>query len=108
MTQHITSYKEFKSIVESNSKVVVKFTGTWCAPCKRIAPTYQNLSEKYSRDIVFLEVDVDQAENTILTSVGVAGIPRFVTYHKQKKVNDLTGANEQGLTNLVQTLSRKT
>ena len=108
VVQHVTSVAEFKRILESNSKVVVKFGAPWCTPCVRIAPTYQNLSQKYSHDIVFLEVDVDQAENPILTFVQVSGIPRFVAYHKQKKVGDMTGANEQDLTNLVQKLSRKT
>ncbi len=105
MTQQIISHKEFKSILESNSKVVVKFGAVWCAPCTTIAPTYQKLSKTHSPDIVFLEIDVDQAENTLLTSVKVSGIPRFLAYYKQKKVGDMTGSNEQNLTNLVQKLS---
>lgn len=41
--------------------MVVDFTATWCSPCQRIAPEFEQLSQDLP-DVVFLKVDVDENE----------------------------------------------
>jgi thiol-disulfide isomerase/thioredoxin len=40
-------------------QVVVKFSATWCGPCRNAAPLYAELSLKHS-DLVFFSIDVDE------------------------------------------------
>ena len=39
---------------------ILKFTATWCGPCKTIAPTIKTLLEQYkSKNFEYIEIDVD-------------------------------------------------
>ncbi|AQK86725.1 Thioredoxin [Zea mays] len=44
---------------ELGQTVVVKFSATWCGPCRNAAPLYAELSLKHS-DLVFFSIDVDE------------------------------------------------
>jgi len=103
--QYITDLDDFKTILDWNSKVVIKFTATWCGPCKRIAPTYKQLA-KDNKDIIFLEVDVDDAGQSLLSHLQISGIPRFLGYSNTKLVGEMTGGDENRLKELVTKLQK--
>ncbi|KPP57790.1 hypothetical protein Z043_124449 [Scleropages formosus] len=47
--------------------VVVEFSASWCGPCNTIAPFFEELSEREeNQNIVFLKVDVDDAQGEYL------------------------------------------
>jgi len=86
-------------------KCVVKFTATWCGPCKNIAPLYKELSTKY-RNIKFLEIDIDNAD-IIADYENVKGVPCFYFYNHGIKQDNLTfsGANIKLLTLNIESLN---
>ncbi len=55
--QEVLELEMMTVILESaeNKLVVIDFTATWCGPCQRIAPMYQQLAEQTS-DVIFLKV----------------------------------------------------
>jgi|688.fasta_scaffold163728_2 thioredoxin 1 len=79
----------------NNNKCIVKFTATWCGPCKIIAPLYKELSIKY-KNIKFLEIDIDKADE-ISNYEYVQGVPFFLFYNHGIRQDNLTfsGANSK-------------
>ncbi|XP_078036096.1 thioredoxin-like [Augochlora pura] len=80
--------------------VVVDFTATWCGPCQRIAPVFEQLSVKYP-NALFLKVDVDKCTETAAVQ-GVSAMPTFIFYRNQTKLDLCQGADPVGLESKIQ------
>ncbi|XP_001943433.1 thioredoxin-like protein 1 [Acyrthosiphon pisum] len=93
VVKEIMSDTQFRDILNLNltKLIVVDFYAIWCGPCKRVAPKYIELSNKYDRAL-FLEVDVDKCEETA-TSEGVSAMPTFILYRNKLQVAKIRGAD---------------
>ena len=59
--------------------VLVDFWAAWCAPCRRLAPTVDQLAVEYSGRITVAKVDID--ENPMTPSkFMVRGIPTLLLF----------------------------
>ncbi|GIY49384.1 thioredoxin-2 [Caerostris darwini] len=101
MVHAVADENDFNTQLEAagNKLVVVDFHGTWCGPCKMIAPFFQELSEEYT-DVVFLKVDVDENEE-VADKYDVSSIPKFVFLKNKNRVAEMLGAYKEELKNLV-------
>jgi len=75
--------------------VVVDFMASWCGPCKRIAPFFDELSNKFSR-VVFLKVDVEVC-TSIAAQYSVTAMPTFIIFKTGVELARLQGAEPQAL-----------
>jgi len=83
------------SEIPKTGAVVIDFFATWCGPCKRIAPTYEKLSESLL-SIVFLKVDVDESPE-LVNEFDISAMPTFVFLKDGKEVKRVEGADMGGL-----------
>lgn len=69
---------DFQESVKSGV-VLVDFWAEWCAPCRRIAPTVDELAEHYNGRVTVAKMNVD--ENPVTPpSLMVRGIPTLLLF----------------------------
>ncbi|CAK8675681.1 unnamed protein product [Clavelina lepadiformis] len=88
----VKTQDEFDEKVNNNKLVVVDFFATWCGPCKMISPKLETLASKYKDEVLFLKVDVDEAEE-VAARCGIQSMPTFHFYKDGQKHSEFSGAN---------------
>jgi len=68
--------KDFDVTAQADGIVLVDFWASWCAPCRRFAPIFEEASEQHP-DIVFAKVDTD-AEPELAERFGITSIPTLM------------------------------
>jgi len=65
-----------KADVLNNKHAVVRFTATWCPPCKALAPIFDEVAAA-NPDVVTYVIDVDQNMD-LARDMGVRGLPTMI------------------------------
>ncbi|ETW86958.1 thioredoxin [Heterobasidion irregulare TC 32-1] len=94
---HVTTLSQLNGILsKSNDKLsVIDFHASWCSPCHAIAPTFEALSKKYT-NVNFLKCDVDAARD-VASQYSVSAMPTFVFLKGTTKVDQVRGADKNGI-----------
>lgn len=89
-----TTKDEFKKYATNSEKVVlVDFWAEWCPPCRAMAPALRQLASQYEAKLDVVKVNIEQSQdnNTLASEHGVQGIPNMVVYKGGKVVKNLVG-----------------
>jgi thioredoxin 1 len=90
---------EFGTIV-ANGNILVDVYTTWCGPCKRVKPIFQELSMEME-DVKFMSIDLDQAR-WIGNNYDVHSIPTFLFFHNGEIIYKHIGAmGKESFLNLI-------
>jgi thioredoxin 1 len=84
------------SEIPQKGAVVIDFFATWCGPCKRIAPLFENLADKFYPAIAFLKVDVDESPE-LIDRFDISAMPTFIFLKDGKLVKRVEGADVEAL-----------
>jgi len=83
--------QNFKGVVvEAKMPFLVDFWAPWCAPCRAIAPTVEELAGEYAGRVGFGKVNVDENPK-VATEYGVRSIPTLLLFKDGKPVKQIVG-----------------
>ena len=89
----------FDDLISSENLTCVKFTASWCKPCKNQEPEIVKLAERMSKlgsKMRFVCVDVD-LHDELFASLQIVGIPHIRLYRRSKLLKSFTGESIAGL-----------
>lgn len=85
MLEHLTleTFKEKIMDFENNKEdwkfqgelpAIIKFSASWCAPCKTLTPILEDLSNEYNEKLNIYEIDVED-EMELSSLFGIKSVP---------------------------------
>ncbi|MFH1727752.1 MAG: thioredoxin [Pseudomonadota bacterium] len=80
-----------EEVINSDKPVLVDFWAVWCAPCKAIAPTIDEIAEEMGGNVKFCKVNVDD-NNLTPSKYGIKGIPTLMLFKDGQVTDQLVGA----------------
>ena len=76
--ERIFDYKADKEWTYKGDKpCIIDFYTTWCGPCKRLAPSMEELSQTYCDKVVFYKADTER-ERELAYVFGINSIPQVL------------------------------
>ncbi|MDO5692083.1 MAG: thioredoxin TrxA [Pseudomonadota bacterium] len=95
LIKHVSDTSFEADVLQSDKPVLVDFWAEWCAPCKAIAPTLDELATTYDGKLRIAKLDV--AENrAIPAKFGIRNIPTLMIFKNGQlaatKVGSMTKA----------------
>jgi thioredoxin 1 len=94
MSAHIIEANDgnFDQVVsQSDRPVLVDFWAEWCGPCRRLAPTVENLAEEYATRARVVKLNVD-AGPVSAKRYGIQGIPTLILFVDGAEKERIVGA----------------
>jgi thioredoxin len=80
----------FDQTINGEKPVLVDFWAEWCGPCRRLAPTVDELAGDYDGKVVVGKMNVDENPNTAF-KFSIRGIPTLLLFKGGQVVEQVVG-----------------
>ena len=79
-----------QEVLGSDRPVLVDFWAEWCMPCRVLAPTIDELAEKYEGKVKVGKLDTDQGRETSV-KYEISAIPTVILFNEGQVVRKFVG-----------------
>ena len=91
------SVPEYEAMLTSGKVILVDFYAEWCAPCKKMKPFLDKISQDMADEVTVIRIDADQ-NSRLCKALGVSALPVLKIYREGKESWSHTGfIDEAGL-----------
>lgn len=102
----LSTNNDFETLLNNNSKVVVKFFADWCGSCKLFAPKFKRHSnDEANSDILFLEVNAEENEKARKMG-GVDNLPYLASFKNGVLLEGTATSKEEYLQKMIDDLRK--
>ncbi len=90
-------------VLKAELPVLVDFFAEWCGPCKRLAPTVDEVSRELAGKVKVVKVDIDGSQESA-GRFGITAVPTLVLFKEGKEWGRLLGlATKRKIMELIDT-----
>ena len=97
MSEHVKDVtdQEFESeVLQSDQPVLVDFWAAWCAPCRMLAPTVDQVAQDYEGKAKIFKLNVDDNAETS-ARYNIRGIPTLLLFKGGEVKDQIVGATSK-------------
>ena len=80
----------FDETINGGKPVLVDFWAEWCGPCRRLAPTVEELAGHYDGKVLVGKLNVDENPNTAF-KFSIRGIPTLLLFKGGQLAETIVG-----------------
>lgn len=86
----------FKKCIQTNRNkdIIIKCSASWCGPCRRIQPYFNEELNKYSinHNILYINIDFDK-HSDLCSYLRIKSIPTILYYRNGELTSSFMGSN---------------
>ncbi|MDH5510142.1 MAG: thioredoxin [Nitrospinota bacterium] len=83
-----------QSVLKADKLTIVDFWAEWCAPCRMIAPTLEELAGEYPDNLSIGKLNVDENAQTA-TKYGIRSIPTLLFFKDGSVLKQVVGVRSK-------------
>jgi thioredoxin 1 len=94
LVKEVTDQDFDAEVLQSDKPVLVDFWAAWCAPCRTLAPTVDQVAEDYSGRAKIVKLNVDDNRDTS-ARYNIRGIPTLLLFKNGEVKDQIVGATSK-------------